>query len=529
MVPTHNTRTGAEWVRSLAESNKARRIALVGPTATDARDVMIEGESGILAISPPWFLPKYEPSKRRLTWPNGVIATAYSAEEPERLRGPQHSAAWCDELAVWSYPQAWDNLMLGLRLGVDPRVCVTTTPKPVRLVKALLAEPTTAIVRGTTHENRPNLAAAFFEKILATYEGTRLGQQEIYAEVLEVSDGAWFTRFDPAKHITEAAEYDHRFRVYLAIDCGVSRHVGAVFFQVRELGPNQHRVTVFGDYHAEGFFSEENAKAIRAKAEELPCLGRIDVVRLDPASSARTGVGPAAYGEFERVFGSRIVVAGRSIRSSTGSTSSRSCSIRAAWSSTPVVLTSRPHSRTIPAPIAGANGWTSPPTPSTRTKTSWIVYAEESEIDSRKVGSNSPGCAAFMLESLSSTLQTEDFPPLETPRTMLPLIERWIPREGPTMPIYMLTSIQYSERIGSPKEWVLNTLTLGSINLIVGTNATGKTRAVTVINSLARMLLPDNPFRILDAGYDVHIELGGRHLRYVIQVEDGRIVKEEFY
>ncbi len=306
MVPTHNTRTGAEWVRSMAESGRSRRIALVAPTATDARDVMIEGESGILAVSPPWSRPRYEPSRRRLTWPNGAIATSYSADEPERLRGPQHELAWVDELASWRYPQAWDNLMFGLRLGSNPRVCVTTTPKPVRLVKALLAEPTTAIVRGSTHENRSNLAPAFFEKILATYEGTRLGRQEIYAEILEVGDGAWFSRFDPARHVTDGAEYDHRFRVHLAIDCGVSRHVGAVFFQVRELGSLSHRVTVFGDYHAEGFLSEANARAIKAKAEELPCRGRLDVVRLDPASSARTGVGPAAYGEFEKVFGSRI-------------------------------------------------------------------------------------------------------------------------------------------------------------------------------------------------------------------------------
>jgi phage terminase large subunit-like protein len=116
------TRTGAELIRARAVGLEARRLALIAPTAGDARDIMVEGESGILAISPPWERPRYEPSKRRLTWPNGAIATLFSADEPERLRGPQHDGAWCDELASWRYPEAWDMLMFGLRLGVDPRV-----------------------------------------------------------------------------------------------------------------------------------------------------------------------------------------------------------------------------------------------------------------------------------------------------------------------------------------------------------------------------------------------------------------------
>ena len=176
-------------------------------------------------ISPPWFRPRYEPSKRRLTWPNGAIATTFSADEPDRLRGPQHDAAWVDELAAFRYPAALDNLLFGLRLGKDPRLCVTTTPKPMRLVTELIADPTTAIARGTTYENRANLAPSFFERIVTKYEGTRLGQQEMLAEVLDVADGIWFGGFDPAKHVTESAEYDPRFPVHLAIDCGVSRHV----------------------------------------------------------------------------------------------------------------------------------------------------------------------------------------------------------------------------------------------------------------------------------------------------------------
>src|ERR1700686_540229 len=178
------TRTGAEMIRSRVTARTAHRLALVGPTAGDARDVMVEGESGILAISPPWERPRYEPSKRRLTWPNGAIATLFSADEPERLRGPQHDAAWCDELASWRYPEAWDMLMLGLRLGTDPRVVVTTTPRPIKLIRALIADPKVVLTRGSTAENRTNLAPAFLDQIVRRYQGTRLGRQELEAELL---------------------------------------------------------------------------------------------------------------------------------------------------------------------------------------------------------------------------------------------------------------------------------------------------------------------------------------------------------
>ena len=299
------TRSAAEWVRHQVETGAHRWIALVGPTAADVRDTMVHGHSGILAISPPWFRPRYEPSKRRLTWPNGATATTFSAEEPDRLRGPQHSAAWLDELASWRYPQALENLLLGLRLGTDTRLCVTTTPRPTRLVTDLVADPTTAIARGTTYDNRAHLAASFFDKVVTKFEGTRLGQQELLGELLEVGDGVWFDRFDPAKHVNEAADYDHRFPVHLAIDCGVSRHTAAVWFQVRGLDPLQRRVTVFGDWHAEGLYSEAAAKAIWARGQELPHRGAEATTRLDPAAAARTGIGPAAYGEFERIFGPR--------------------------------------------------------------------------------------------------------------------------------------------------------------------------------------------------------------------------------
>lgn len=214
------TRSGAEWVRMQVETGAARRIALVAPTSAAARDVMVEGESGLLAVSPENFRPVYEPSKRRLTWPNGAIATCFSAEEPDRLRGPQHDAAWCDELASWRYAEAWDMLMLGLRLGANPRSVVTTTPKPIRLVKNLLADPGVAVTRGATDENRDNLAPAFLQAIVRRYEGTRLGRQELQAELIEDLPGALWTRamIDRAR-VTAAPELR---RVVVAIDPAVS-------------------------------------------------------------------------------------------------------------------------------------------------------------------------------------------------------------------------------------------------------------------------------------------------------------------
>lgn len=187
------TRTGAEWTRQKAQSCPI--IHLVGPTAADARDVMVEGPAGILAISPKWDRPDYEPSKRRLTWPNGAIGVLFSAEEPERLRGPQCYAAWCDEIAAWKYLQdAWDNLQFGLRLGSNPQAACTTTPKPLKLIKALLADPKTAVTRGSTFDNAANLAKSALAKLRKKYEGTRIGRQELYAEILDDAPGALWQR-----------------------------------------------------------------------------------------------------------------------------------------------------------------------------------------------------------------------------------------------------------------------------------------------------------------------------------------------
>ena len=189
------TRAGAEWVRRLVEAGDAKRIALIAPTLHDARAVMVEGDSGLLAISPPWFKPVYEPSKRTLTWPNGAVATLFGAEEPERLRGPQHDAAWCDELCAWKQAETtFDMMLFGLRLGRAPKALVTTTPKPIPILKRLVGNSKTRITRGTTFDNLKNLAPGFARDIVARYRGTRLGRQELNAEILEDTPGALWTR-----------------------------------------------------------------------------------------------------------------------------------------------------------------------------------------------------------------------------------------------------------------------------------------------------------------------------------------------
>ena len=187
------TRTGAEWV--IEQARHLERGALIGPTAADTRDILVEGESGILASAPATFRPDYQPSKRRLVYPNGAIQVCYSADEPDRLRGPQHHYGWFDELAAWRYLQyAWDMAQMGMRLGQHPRICITTTPRPLPLIKQLLKDERTAVVRGSTYDNLDNLADTFRRAVIAKYEGTTLGRQELDAEVLEDLPGALVAR-----------------------------------------------------------------------------------------------------------------------------------------------------------------------------------------------------------------------------------------------------------------------------------------------------------------------------------------------
>lgn len=219
------TRSGAEWIIDKARAHDKCRIALVAETSADARDVMVEGESGIIECSPPWFKPNYEPSKRRLTWPNGSQASTYSADEPDQLRGPQHHFAWGDEPAKWKYEDAYDQLCFGLRLGDAPQGVLTTTPRPTKLIKELVDEslvpnPSVVLTRGSTYDNRDNLAGSFLRKIISKYEGTRLGRQELNAEILDDAPGALWKRDNV--DLDRVFSHPRLVRVVVAIDPSVS-------------------------------------------------------------------------------------------------------------------------------------------------------------------------------------------------------------------------------------------------------------------------------------------------------------------
>jgi phage terminase large subunit-like protein len=186
------TRAGAEWVRGLA-ANGIGPIALVGETITEAVGVMVKGPSGLLAVTPPWERPKL--SGATLYWPNGVEGIVLGASDPERFRGPQFAAAWCDEIGKWPHAEAaWDMLQFGLRLGNAPRQLATTTPRPTKLVKRLLADPQTVVTRMTTAENKKHLAQSFLSAVVARYRGSVLGRQELEGELIEDLPGALWTR-----------------------------------------------------------------------------------------------------------------------------------------------------------------------------------------------------------------------------------------------------------------------------------------------------------------------------------------------
>jgi predicted phage terminase large subunit-like protein len=236
---TGKTRAGVEWVRNKIKQG-AKYIALIGPTTSATRDVLIEGESGILAHA--WErdrddlgnlmgCPLYESSKRRLTWANGAIATAFSAEEPDRLRGPQHDCLLADELAAWTKVKstttnetrgtyAWDMAMMGLRLGKKPQAMIATTPRPIPILRELLKSPNVVVTRATTFMNIRNLAPSFYQHVIAKYEGTRIGRQELLGQLLEEAEGALWTR-DMVEQARDGRS-SPQARVVVAVDPAVS-------------------------------------------------------------------------------------------------------------------------------------------------------------------------------------------------------------------------------------------------------------------------------------------------------------------
>ena len=221
------TRAGAEWVRSMVEgpepydAGRARRIALVGETYDQVREVMVFGESGILACSPPDRRPTWQATRKRLEWPNGAVASVHTAHDPEGLRGPQFDAAWVDELAKWKKAQdTWDMLQFALRLGDSPRVCVTTTPRNIGVLKDLLKLPSTVTTHAPTEANAANLASSFLAEVRERYHGTRLGRQELDGVLLNDAEGAlWTSEMLEASHKRGFFRFD---RVVVGVDPAIS-------------------------------------------------------------------------------------------------------------------------------------------------------------------------------------------------------------------------------------------------------------------------------------------------------------------
>ena len=224
------TRMGVEWIKTCVEGdsplkapiNAPRHIALIAQTQADGRDVIIEGDSGFLANCRASFRPKYEISKRKLVWPNGIVAHLYSADEPDQLRGPQHHLAWGDELAKWKNgEECWSNLLFGLRLGKAPRVMVTTTPRPIPLLNKIISDPATSITKGSTFDNASNLSPVFLKQIKRLYEGTRLGKQELDGDLLEDVVGAlWSHQLIDRNRSEKPASF---VRIVVAVDPPVSQ------------------------------------------------------------------------------------------------------------------------------------------------------------------------------------------------------------------------------------------------------------------------------------------------------------------
>ena len=274
------TRAGAEWVRNIAEADGSARFALVSANFAETRMVMVEGESGLLSIAPDGRRPTWEPSLKKLKWNNGAEARLYSAAEPEGLRGPQHSHAWCDEIAKWmnnagQAQAAWDNLKMGLRLGSTPQVVATTTPRPVPLVRALVKDEAVVLTKGRTKDNALNLPRAFLTAMQTDYAGTRLGRQELDGELIEELEGALWSR-----DMLEGCRVSARppmARILIGVDPPVSATGDACGIIVAGLG-NDNIAYVLADCSVEKASPEQWARAVSDAADRW----QVDRVIADP-------------------------------------------------------------------------------------------------------------------------------------------------------------------------------------------------------------------------------------------------------
>jgi phage terminase large subunit-like protein len=294
------TRSGLEWVRGEIESGRRRRFALIAADTKDARDVLVEGPSGLLNISPSWATPIYESTKRLLTWPCGATAHIYSAEDPEELRGPQFDGFAADEFAKWRYAQeTWDMLQFGLREGRDPRGVVMTTPKPTVAYRSLLAEPTTVVTRGKTIDNRQNLSAKFITKITSQYDGTRLGRQELDGELLADTPGALWMRSQIDRDRVRAAP--ELVRIVVAVDPPVTSGEDADECGIVVAGKGVDGVCyVLADHSAQGLtpqqwaarviaaYSSHRADVIVAEVNQGGELVAGVIRQVDPAAPIKT-------------------------------------------------------------------------------------------------------------------------------------------------------------------------------------------------------------------------------------------------
>nr|WP_301286958.1 terminase family protein [Sphingobium sp. OAS761] len=265
------TRAGAEWVRAIAEREPQARIALVAATLGEARSVMVEGPSGVLAVAPWWRRPMFAPALRRLTWPNGAVALLFGAAEPDSLRGAQFTHGWADEIGKWPFAEtAWSNLEMGLRLGRRPQLLATTTPRPVALVRRLATGADVTVTRGRTLENRANLAEGFIAAMEANYGGTRLGRQELDGELIEEVSGALWRRDLIERCRVAHVPGDMRSgallrRVVVAVDPPASAGGDACGIVVAGLG-GDGRAYVIADASVEGASPEGWARAVAAAA-----------------------------------------------------------------------------------------------------------------------------------------------------------------------------------------------------------------------------------------------------------------------